>query len=661
MKSCFMAGAICWPVATSHRRKVLSVDQDRMGVSSLVSRAPLTKSSCFMAGPICWPVATFHRRAVLSSDQDRMRASSFVSTAPLTGPSCFMAGPICWPVATSVCYRWTRRTRTGCAEAATSGNGLPFCCARNHCLLDIEAAEMKAHIVGGGFGGLAAAALLIRNADVPGQDITIYEADERMGGGFFLGGNATSGYNLPGSVFDSEFRCTFDLLAAIPSLKDPAISVKDEFFAFNKDHPFFDRAHIIDRNGNIVHGPHFGLTLFDGLALARLSLTPEAKLEGRRIQEFFSPRFFSTEFWLLFSTIMGSLPQHSATEFRRYINRTVRLLPNLSDMANIWRTPLNQYEAFIEPLVDWLQKRGLNFLTRAFVRDICFASLPGRMTVDRLDYERDGAATSVDIAPDDIVLVTTGSQAADLSPGTMAAAPRATGSGRSWALWKRLAHGRKEFGNPEVFFDAAGAPERRWVTFTVTTTGTEFIDLITKLTGNEPGTGGLVTLKDSGWLLSFSIFLQPEIRNQPNGTYVWWGYGLYPERIGDFVPKRMADCTGSEILEEVVRQLRFDKHLGSIMTSSICIPCDMPYVNNIWMPRRRGDRPPVVPDGATNLGLIGQYVEIERDVTFTIEYSARTAWEAIRILLKRGPAPPPVYQGQYDLKALWGALKVLVC
>jgi oleate hydratase len=35
---------------------------------------------------------------------------------------------------------------------------------------------MKAHIVGGGFGGLAAAAYLIRNAGVSGQDITIYEA-----------------------------------------------------------------------------------------------------------------------------------------------------------------------------------------------------------------------------------------------------------------------------------------------------------------------------------------------------------------------------------------------------------------------------------------------------------------------------------------------------
>ena len=47
---------------------------------------------------------------------------------------------------------------------------------------------MKAHIVGGGFGGLAATGYLIRNAGVSGEDITIYEADERMGGGFFLSG-----------------------------------------------------------------------------------------------------------------------------------------------------------------------------------------------------------------------------------------------------------------------------------------------------------------------------------------------------------------------------------------------------------------------------------------------------------------------------------------
>ena len=86
-----------------------------------------------------------------------------------------------------------------------------------HCRRGVNGEKsMKAHIVGGGFGGLAAAALLIQNAKVPGTDITIYEADEPLGGGFFLDGSAETGYNLPGSVFDKEFRCTFELLKCDP-------------------------------------------------------------------------------------------------------------------------------------------------------------------------------------------------------------------------------------------------------------------------------------------------------------------------------------------------------------------------------------------------------------------------------------------------------------
>jgi oleate hydratase len=122
----------------------------------------------------------------------------------------------------------------------------------------------------------------------------------------------------------------------------------------------------------------------------------------------------------------------------------------------------------------------------------------------------------------------------------------------------------------------------------------------------------------------------------------------------------MDACTGAEIRDEVLRQLRFDAQFDKIIASSICVPCNMLYVNNIRLPHSRTDRPPPVPDGATNLGLIGQYVEVRRDIAFTIEYSARTAWEAIHTLLKRGPAPPPVYQDQHDPKALFGALKVFL-
>src|ERR1700756_2015203 len=165
-------------------------------------------------------------------------------------------------------------------------------------------------------------------------------------------------------------------------------------------------------------------------------------------------------------------------------------------------------------------------------------------------------------------------------------------SGRSWALWERLAQRRRDFGNPDVFFGAARIPDSLWVTFTVTDTGTEFINQIAALTGSKVGRGGLVAVKDWGWGLWFSVFPQPEIIGQPSGTSVWWGYGLYPDRNGDFVGKRMDQCTGAEILEETLRQLRFDKQLDAIMASSICLPCYMPYVNNPWLRRSRRDRPP---------------------------------------------------------------------
>ena len=178
-----------------------------------------------------------------------------------------------------------------------------------------------------------------------GADITIYEADDLLGGGFFLGGSAESGYNLPGSVFDKEYRCTFDLLKSVSSARNPSKSVTEDFLTFNTSEPYHDRAHIFDRNGRVVHGPRFGLSLANGFSLARVVLTPEAMLDGRRIEEFFSQQFFSTEFWFLWSTIMGSLPQHSVIEFRRYMNRFLYLFGHLSDMRGVMRTPLNQHQA----------------------------------------------------------------------------------------------------------------------------------------------------------------------------------------------------------------------------------------------------------------------------------------------------------------------------
>ena len=520
---------------------------------------------------------------------------------------------------------------------------------------------MKAHIVGGGFAGLAAAALLIRNANMSGTDITIYEAQDKLGGGFFLDGDAEHGYNLPGSIFDKEFRCALDLLGTIPTLGYPNINVAEQFLTFNSEHPFDDQTHIIDRDLRPVHGPRYGLTLGDGLALAKLSLTPEASLQGQLIGDVFSPKFFETEFWLLWSTLMGSLPQHSVIEFRRYLNRFVYLFPDLSTMANVLRSQFDQHEAFVEPVVAWLERKQVNFVKGAVVKDVGFAESSGRLTADRLDIQLGSGQTTIAVASDDIVLVTTGSQAADMAPGKMDEPPGPPPHpGQSWALWKTLAGKHKGFGNPDAFFGDPRIADSRWVTFTVTTTGTEFLDEITNLTHSGTGSGGLLTLQDSNWIISLSIFEQPEVLSQPPGTSVWWGYGLYPERIGNWVKKPMYECTGREILTELLAHLRFDRTAAATMTNSICIPCNMPYVNNIWLPRKSGDRPPVVPEGVTNLGLLGQYVELEKDIAFTFEYSTRSAWEAVHRLTKRGPPPPSVYQGQFDPKGVWAALTVFL-
>ena len=115
-----------------------------------------------------------------------------------------------------------------------------------------------------------------------------------------------------------------------PHSRLPEYQCRGAISHFQQEHPFDDQTHIVDRGLHRVHDPlRYGLTLGDGLTLAKLSLTSEASLDGQLIRDWFSQRFFDTEFWLLWSTEMGSLPQHTVIEFRRYLNRFVYLFPDL--------------------------------------------------------------------------------------------------------------------------------------------------------------------------------------------------------------------------------------------------------------------------------------------------------------------------------------------
>ncbi len=83
-----------------------------------------------------------------------------------------------------------------------------------------------------------------------------------------------------------------------------------------------------------------------------------------------------------------------------------------------------------------------------------------------------------------------------------------------------------------------------------------FHDYMENFSGNVDGTGGLVTLTDSNWLMSFVIARQPHFPNQPDDVKIFWGYGLYPDRKGNYIDKTMAECTGAEMLEELYYHLK---------------------------------------------------------------------------------------------------------
>lgn len=53
--------------------------------------------------------------------------------------------------------------------------------------------DRKAYMVGGGIGSPAAAAFMIRDGNMPGSGITIYEAQPRLGRSLEGGGNADDG------------------------------------------------------------------------------------------------------------------------------------------------------------------------------------------------------------------------------------------------------------------------------------------------------------------------------------------------------------------------------------------------------------------------------------------------------------------------------------
>ena len=516
----------------------------------------------------------------------------------------------------------------------------------------------RVYIVGGGIASMAAAVFMIRDGDVFGNTITIFEESDRIGGSLDGAGSAAAGYVLRGGrMLESKYLCTFGLFSSIPTLDDRE-TVTQEIFRWNETMKTSSKSRLV-RDGRRQTDPRFGLSERHILTIERLVLEPEILLGKTRITDQFDPAFFKTDFWFMWCTTFAFQPWHSAVELKRYLSRFVHMVEGFSRLNGIMRTVYNQYDSMVRPLRKWLDERGVRFEMDSRVTDLGFTKHDGKDCVERIVYERDGAAGEIKVAPGDYVLVTLGSMTEASSLGTMDAPPVLSSrqGGGAWPLWETIAANHAAFGRPSVF--DGHVEQSKWVSFTTTLHDPAFLALVQNVTGNVPGEGGLITFPDSGWLASIVIPHQPHFIAQPKDVDVIWGYGLSVDRDGDFVRKPMSACSGREIMTEVLGHLRIETEAAAILNKCICIPCMMPFITSQFLPREKGDRPAIIPAGTHNLAFMGQFCEVPDDVVFTVEYSVRSAQLAVYALLDLKLKPPGVYKGKYDLRVLLKAFRSL--
>ncbi|MBT3067301.1 oleate hydratase [Rhodoferax sp. U11-2br] len=513
----------------------------------------------------------------------------------------------------------------------------------------------NAYLVGGGIGSLAAAAFLIRDGGWSGANVTILEAGPLMGGSLDGAGDAERGYSMRGGrmLTTDNYECTWALFKSIPSLTQPGQSVFDETMAFNETHVSHDMARLVDKRGAKLPVSSMGFSMQDRLELLRLSSADEADLGASRITDHLSSAFFETPFWFMWSTTFAFQPWHSAVEFRRYLHRFLLEFSRIETLAGVKRTIYNQYDSLVLPLQHWLLGQGVRLMGDCTVTGLDHSLDNDELVVIALHCVVNGEPEIRAIEAGDLVLVQNGSMTDASSLGSMTQAPPKQGKAidGGWALWEKLAFERPALGNPAVFNSCVA--QSYWASFTVTLKDTHFFDQMQRFSGNEAGTGGLVTFKDSNWLMSIVLAHQPHFINQPADVQVFWGYGLFPDRVGNFVAKPMADCTGAEILQELCGHLLFD--VDTVATAN-CIPCRMPFITSMFMPRSPGDRPLPVPPHTRNLAFVSQFVELPLDTVFTVEYSVRVAQMAVYQLLGLSLPIPAVTPHDKSLHARFEAL-----
>ncbi|MCB4989120.1 oleate hydratase [Streptococcus mutans] len=527
----------------------------------------------------------------------------------------------------------------------------------------------SAYIIGSGLAALSAACFLVRDGQMPGKQVHILEKDPIPGGACDGYQYSDIGYVMRGGrEMDNHFECMWDLFRSIPSIETEGVSVLDEYYWLNKADPNYSLCRATKKQGQDAHtDKKFTLSDKGAKEIMHLFFTPDEDLYNKRINEVFDGEVFDSNFWLYWRTMFAFENWHSALEMKLYLKRFIHHISGLPDFTALRFTKYNQYESMILPMIKYLESFGVVFHYNTKVVNITFDIQKDKKAAKSIAVIRDGQGEKIDLTENDLVFITNGGCVENSSYGSQDKAAVFNceiREGGGWDMWRQIAKQDPSFGYPDKFcYD----PEQtNWMSATVTTLDDKIPPYIQEICKRDPFsgkivTGGIVTVRDSNWLMSWTINRQPQFHNQPKDQLVVWVYALFSDKEGDYIKKPMRGCTGKEICAEWLY------HLGVPLSeidemakkSAKTVPCMMPYITAFFMPREEGDRPDVVPQGAVNFAFLGQFAQTKRDTIFTTEYSIRTGMEAVYTLLNVDRGVPEVWGSTYDIRDLLHAAVAL--
>ena len=544
----------------------------------------------------------------------------------------------------------------------SSGNYEAF--ARPKKPADVD--KKSAYIIGSGLAALAAACFLVRDGQMQGKNIHILEKEPIPGGacdGYLYDG---LGYVMRGGrEMDNHFECMWDLFRSIPSIETDGVSVLDEYYWLNKEDPNYSLMRATEKRGQDAHTDRkFAISDKGAMEIMKLFFTPDEDLYDKKITDYFSDEVLNSNFWLYWRTMFAFENWHSALEMKLYIKRFIHHIGGLPDFTALRFTKYNQYESMILPMIEYLKKYDVQFHYNTKVENVEFEISDYKKVAKTIvTTNKDGEQSNIDLTENDLVFITNGGCVENSSMGsqnTPAEMNTEIKPGGGWDMWRKIASQDPSFGNPDKF---CSDPEKsNWMSATVTTLDDKIPPYVEKICKRDPFsgkvvTGGIVTVKDSNWLLSWTFNRQPQFRSQPKNQLVGWIYGLFSDVPGNYVKKPMRECTGKEICMEWLYHLGVPENQIEELASNSAntIPVMMPYIDAFFMPRNGTDRPKVVPKQAVNFAFLGQFAEVERDTIFTTEYSIRTAMVAVYTLLNIDRGVPEVWGSTYDIRDLLNA------